>query len=244
MAPHKSYGSEDSIEATVSRDLHSVNDSSKRTVKDVEFEVLDDEEEEIVTVRSPKRERPPGPGKGSLGSAAYTARPYAKQQSREDNKTQSSAAYALPPEAGSKVIKPKPHYPDGAPIKPKSIPMDNAAREMSKSSEQLSPRGKDMLTKENLANLEARLRLVNIAGSPESSPSNVRKSPAKTAGNAEAKGPSGKPPVPLPKSRPVSATEKTLKAKPTPPPSSSSKPEDEETDTPKKNSVWYEYGCV
>eukprot|EP00057_Strongylocentrotus_purpuratus_P030818 XP_782798.3 PREDICTED: girdin isoform X2 [Strongylocentrotus purpuratus] len=242
MAPHKSYGSEDSIEATVSRDLHSVNDSSKRTVKDVEFEVLDDEEEEIVTVRSPKRERPPGPGKGGLGSAAYTARPYAKQQSREDNKT--SASYALPPEAGSKVIKPKPHYPDGAPIKPKSIPMDNAAREMSKSSEQLSPRGKDMLTKENLANLEARLRLVNIAGSPESSPSNVRKSPAKTAGNAEAKGPSGKPPVPLPKSRPVSATEKTLKAKPTPPTSSSSKPEDGETDPPKKNSVWYEYGCV
>ncbi|XP_063958939.1 girdin-like isoform X1 [Lytechinus pictus] len=240
-APHKTYGSEDSIEASVTRDLHSVNDSSKRTVKDVEFEVLDDEEEEIVTVRSPKREKQPVPGsKGALGSSAYTARPYTKQNSREDNKSQSSASYALPSQGSTKVIKPKPHYPDNVPIKAKSIPIENAAREMSKSSEQLSPLGKDMLTKENLANLEARLRLVNIAGSPDSSPSNVRRSPAKTAGNAETKGPSGKPPVPLPKSRPVSATEKTLKAKPTP----ATSKEDKEKDPPKKNSVWYEYGCV
>ncbi|XP_041468126.1 girdin-like isoform X2 [Lytechinus variegatus] len=240
-APHKTYGSEDSIEASVTRDLHSVNDSSKRTVKDVEFEVLDDEEEEIVTVRSPKREKQPVPSsKGALGSSAYTARPYAKQNSREDNKSQSSASYALPSQGSTKVIKPKQNYPDNVPIKAKSIPIENAAREMSKSSEQLSPRGKDMLTKENLANLEARLRLVNIAGSPDSSPSNVRRSPAKTAGNAETKAPSGKPPVPLPKSRPVSATEKTLRPKPTP----ATSKEDKEKDPPKKNSVWYEYGCV
>ena len=235
----KAYGSQDSLEVTPNQELQ-----SRRTVQDVEFEVLDDEEEEIVAVKSPSRERqaPPTAGKPPTGlaSSIYAPRPYTKLPSQEEDRVQGVQvvpSYTIPSQGGQKVIKPKPQYPDGLPAtKPLT---DNAARETSKSSEQLSPRGKDLLTKENLANLEARLRLQNIASSPEASPSNVRKSPAKSGGDG--RGPSGKPPVPLPKTRPVSATEKTLKAKPAPP-----KPEDNSKDPdPKpKNSVWYEYGCV
>ncbi|XP_072171523.1 girdin-like [Diadema setosum] len=257
IATQRSFGSQDSIEVTVARETESAPDVSKRTVKDVEFEMLDDEEDHIVTVKSPRKERQSMLGKGSsgLGSSAYTPRPYSKQLSREDGKVASVPSYAIPQKAGQKVIKPKAQYPDGAPVTAKTAPLENVAKDVSKSTEQLGPRGKDMLTKENLANLEARLRLANIGGSPDSSPSNVRRSPGKTGGGGtvgaggsgagigggEGKVSSRKPPVPLPKSRPVSATDKTLKSKP----DSSNKPDEKDKDPAKaKNSVWYEYGCV